>query len=61
MDGKPLTGQMMETIGMYHKDLLEKFEKHSDDAMMCMNRVSFDKFCKRYKEMKGMHSMSVPL
>lgn len=60
-DGKPLTKQMMETIGMYHKDLLEKFEKNPDDAKMYMNRAAFDKFCAMYKEMKGLHGMVLPL
>jgi hypothetical protein len=66
-DGKPLTKEAIETIWMYHDNLLDLFGDDPSIAKSRMNRTSFDRYCAKYKKERlsngynNFQNMTVPL
>ncbi|KAG6826072.1 hypothetical protein H0H92_001226 [Tricholoma furcatifolium] len=48
-DGRPLTTLEVETIWMYHDNLIEIFGDDPATARNKMNRPAFDRYCSLYK------------
>ena len=46
-DGQPLSPEAIETIWMYHDNLLDKF---GDEVPPSVTSEGFRRFCQRYKE-----------